>query len=176
MKAGLNHEGRISIEIGTEEIPASFIPPATDSFCELFRKTLDNARISYGNIEWYATPRRLIFRALDLGAVQASVDVEKIGPARSAAFDEHGNATKAAIGFAKSQSVEVADLVVINTPKGEQVAVRKTEKGRPTRDVLAEALPGLLEKISFPKTMRWMDLDARFARPVHWIVAFSRET
>lgn len=164
-------KGEFLLEIGTEEIPASFIAPATDSFCELFRKTLDNARISYGHIEWYATPRRLIFRALDLAGVQASVDVEKIGPSLSAAFDERGNPTKAAMGFAKSQGVEVSNLVVINTPKGEQVAVRKTEKGRPTRDVLAEGLPGLLEKISFPKTMRWMDLDARFARPVHWIVA-----
>ncbi len=164
-------KGEFLLEIGTEEIPASFIPSATDSFCELFNKTLENSRITYDGIEWYATPRRLIFRALNLAPVQASVDVEKIGPARSAAFDEHGNPTKAAIGFAKSQGVEVADLVVIKTPKGEQVAIRKTEKGIPTKDVLAEVLPGLLEKISFPKTMRWMDLDARFARPVHWIVA-----
>jgi glycyl-tRNA synthetase beta chain len=164
-------KGEFLLEIGTEEIPASFIPPATDSFCDLFAKTLNSSRISFGRIEWYATPRRLIFRALDVAAMQASVDLEKIGPARSAAFDENGNPTKAAEGFAKSQGVEVADLVVVKTPKGEQVAVRKMEKGRPTRDVLAEQLPGLMEKISFPKTMRWMDQDVRFARPVHWIVA-----
>lgn len=164
-------KGEFLLEIGTEEIPASFIPPATDSFCDLFAKTLGSARISFGSIEWYATPRRLIFRALDVAAMQASVDLEKIGPARSSAFDENGNPTKAAEGFAKSQGVEVADLVIVKTPKGEQVAVRKMEKGRPTRDVLAEQLPGLMEKISFPKTMRWMDQDVRFARPVHWIVA-----
>ncbi|MBI5250164.1 MAG: glycine--tRNA ligase subunit beta, partial [Desulfomonile tiedjei] len=164
-------KGEFLLEVGTEEIPASFIPPATDSFCELLGKTLDNSRIPYSRIEWYATPRRLIFRALELAPVQTSVDVERIGPARSAAFDENGNPTKAAEGFARSQGVEVADLVVVKTPKGEQIAVRKTEIGRPTRDVIAEALPGLLEKTSFPKTMRWMDLDARFARPVHWIVA-----
>lgn len=164
-------KGEFLLEIGTEEIPASFIPPATDSFCDLFAKTLGSARISFGSIEWYATPRRLIFRALDVAPMQASVDLEKIGPARSAAFDENGNPTKAAEGFAKSQGVGVADLIIVKTAKGEQVAVRKMEEGRPTPDVLAEQLPGLMEKISFPKTMRWMDQDVRFARPVHWIVA-----
>jgi len=93
------------LEIGTEEIPAGFIPPAVNSFTELFGKLLDTSRISYDGIEWYATPRRLIFRALNLAPIQASMDVEKIGPARSAAFDENGNPTKAAVGFAKSQGV-----------------------------------------------------------------------
>ncbi|AFM26626.1 glycine--tRNA ligase subunit beta [Desulfomonile tiedjei] len=164
-------KGEFLLEIGTEEIPASFIPPATQSFCELFGRLLDNARISYSSQEWYATPRRLIFRALDVAPVQSSVEIEKTGPAKSAAFDEHGNPTKAAEGFARSQGVNVKDLLIVSTSKGEQVAVRKREEGRPTVEVLSEELPVLLEKISFPKTMRWMGLDVRFARPVHWIVA-----
>ncbi len=168
-------KGEFLLEIGTEEIPASFIPPATQSFCELFGRLLDNARISYSSQEWYATPRRLIFRALDLAPVQSSVEIEKTGPAKSAAFDEHGNPTKAAEGFARSQGVDVKDLVIVSTPKGEQVAIRKREEGRPTVEVLSEELPALLEKISFPKTMRWMGLDVRFARPIHWIVALFEE-
>jgi glycyl-tRNA synthetase beta chain len=168
-------KGEFLLEIGTEEIPASFIPPATQSFCELFGRLLDNARISYSSQEWYATPRRLIFRVLGVAPMQSSVEIEKTGPGKSAAFDEHGNPTKAAEGFARSQGVDVKDLLIVSTPKGEQVAVRKSEKGRPTVEVLSEELPGLLEKISFPKTMRWMGLDVRFARPIHWIVALFED-
>lgn len=164
-------KGEFLLEIGTEEIPAGFMGPALESLADLFRKALEGARLPFGTTETYATPRRLILRALDVIPHQPSVQVEKTGPARSAAFDQDGNPTKAAIGFARSQGVDVRDLVIVQTSKGEQVAVHKTEEGLPTRQVLADLVPGILEKITFPKTMRWMDLDARFARPVHWIVA-----
>jgi glycyl-tRNA synthetase beta chain len=159
------------LEIGTEEIPAGFIPPATDALASLFASALETARIGYGQIQTFATPRRLILHASDVDAMQASRETEKTGPAKSAAFDEHGKPTKAAIGFAKGQGVEISDLIVVQTPKGEQMAVRKLEEGQPTARVLAEFIPALIEKIPFPKTMRWMDLDVRFARPLHWIVA-----
>jgi len=164
-------KGEFLLEIGTEEIPAGFIPPATDALANLFASALETARISHGLIQTFATPRRLILHAADVDAEQASRETEKTGPARSAAFDRDGNATKAAIGFAKGQGVDVSDLVVVVTPKGEHMAVRKTEEGQPTVRVLAEFIPTLIEKIPFPKTMRWMDLDVRFARPLHWIVA-----
>lgn len=164
-------KGEFLLEIGTEEIPAGFIPPATEALAGLFASALETARIGHGLIQTFATPRRIILHAADVDAVQASRETEKTGPARSAAFDEFGNPTKAAIGFAKGQGVEVSDLIVVMTPKGEQMAVRKTEEGQPTGRVLAELIPGLIEKIPFPKTMRWMDLDVRFARPLHWIVA-----
>jgi glycyl-tRNA synthetase beta chain len=164
-------KGEFLLEIGTEEIPAGFVTPALESLTDLFGKVLQNARLPYESMETYATPRRLILRILGLLNHQPSVEIEKTGPARTAAFDPDGNPTKAALGFARSQGVEVADLVIIDTPKGEQVAVRKTEEGLPTVQVLADMIPGLLEKITFPKTMRWMDLDVRFGRPVHWIVA-----
>jgi glycyl-tRNA synthetase beta chain len=164
-------KGEFLLEIGTEEIPAGFMGPALESLTDLCRKALEGARLPFGAIETYATPRRLVLRVLDLISHQPSVQIEKTGPARAAAFDEHGNPTKAAVGFARSQGVDVKDLVIVSTAKGEQVAVRKTEDGLPTSQVLAGIIPGMLEKIAFPKTMRWMDLDARFARPVHWIVA-----
>jgi glycyl-tRNA synthetase beta chain len=164
-------KGEFLLEIGTEEIPAGFIVPAVESLSELFTKALASARISHGTINAFATPRRLILGVADVDDMQASVEIEKTGPPVSSAFDTQGNPTKAALGFAKSQDVDVKDLVVVTTSKGEQVAVRKTEEGRPTPEVLGELLPGLFERITFPKTMRWMDLDARFARPVHWIVA-----
>jgi glycyl-tRNA synthetase beta chain len=164
-------KGEFLLEIGTEEIPAGFIKLATESFSDLFTRALNSARVTHGRIETYATPRRLVLSASNVASGQASVEVERTGPPKAFAFDEQGNPTKAAIGFARSQGVEVADLVVVKTSKGEQVAVRKTEEGQPTVEVLIGILPGLMEKISFPKTMRWMDLDVRFARPIHWIVA-----
>ena len=164
-------KGEFLLEIGTEEIPAGFIGSATESFSDLFTRAPSNARVTHGLIETYATPRRLVLCASDVAACQASVEVEKTGPPTASAFDDQGRPTKAAIGFARSQGVDVADLVIVKTSKGEQVAVRKTEEGQPTIPVLVEILPGLLERVSFPKTMRWMDLDVRFARPIHWIVA-----
>jgi len=164
-------KGEFLLEIGTEEIPAGFIPPALKAFSDLVSAALDNARVGHGEVTTYATPRRMILHATDVDSAQASREIEKTGPAVSAAFDAQGNPTKAAIGFARSQGVEISELVVVSTPKGDQVAVRRTEKGQPTAQALATIIPGLMEKIPFPKTMRWMDLDVRFARPVHWIVA-----
>jgi glycyl-tRNA synthetase beta chain len=168
-------KGEFLLEIGTEEIPAGFVGPALESMSDLFGKALQGARLTYGSIETYATPRRLIMRILDLLDHQPSVQIEKTGPAKSAAYDASGSPTKAAMGFARSQGVDVKDLIIVDTPRGEQVAVRKTEEGLPTVQVLAEMIPGLLERITFPKTMRWMDLDVRFGRPVHWIVALFED-
>ncbi len=164
-------KGEFLLEIGTEEIPAGFFVTARESLQELFTKALGAAHISHGDINIYATPRRIILSVSDMVATQAEREVEKTGPPRSSAYDEKGNPTKAAIGFARSQGVDVTDLIVVKTPKGEQIAVRKVEGGLPTSQALSNMLPDLLEKISFPKTMRWMDLEVRFARPIHWIVA-----
>lgn len=159
------------LEIGSEEIPAGFLEPALESLAELFSRALTNARIGFGQIETFATPRRLVLSAATVDEGQPSQEIEKTGPPVASAFDEHGNPTKAALGFAKSQGVDVADLIRVQTPRGEQLAVRKKEEGLPTPEVLASLLPGLLERVAFPKTMRWMDLDVKFARPIHWIVA-----
>ncbi|MFH0823248.1 MAG: glycine--tRNA ligase subunit beta [Pseudomonadota bacterium] len=159
------------LEIGAEEIPAGFMEPACRALEELFTATLDNALIGHGPIRTYATPRRLILSALEVDRKQASREVEKVGPPKSQAYDENGVPTKAAVGFAKSQGVDPSELIVVTTSRGEQVAVRRTEEGKATPDYLASILPGLIERIPFPKTMRWMDLEVRFARPIHWLVA-----
>jgi glycyl-tRNA synthetase beta chain len=164
-------KGEFLLEIGTEEVPASYIMPALDAMAALFIDAMKAALIVHGEVKTAATPRRLVLHAADVDVAQASREIEKTGPAKAQAFDADGKPTKAAIGFARGQGVDVADLIVIKTPKGEQVAVRKTEPGRPTVEVMAEILPGLIEKVPFPKSMRWMDLDVRFVRPVHWIVA-----
>ncbi|MEJ2718851.1 MAG: glycine--tRNA ligase subunit beta, partial [Deltaproteobacteria bacterium] len=163
--------GEFLLEVGTEEIPASYAMPAATSLAHRFGEALDAAHIDHGRVEAYATPRRLILHAAEVALVQASREIQKTGPQKSAAFDEEGNPTKAAEGFARSQGVTVADLTIVTTAKGEQVAIRKIEEGLPTPQILSQRIPELLEKIPFPKSMRWMDLDVRFARPVHWIVA-----
>ncbi|MEW6352226.1 MAG: glycine--tRNA ligase subunit beta [Thermodesulfobacteriota bacterium] len=164
-------KGEFLLEIGTEEIPAGFLPPAMDALSDLFHKAMETSRIAHGPVKIFGTPRRLVLAATDVDEMQKSVEIEKTGPPVSSAYDAKGKPTKAAVGFARSQGVDVKDLVKVQTPKGEQIAVRKREEGRPTSEVLSDILPGLLSSVPFPKTMRWMDLDVRFARPIHWIVA-----
>lgn len=159
------------LEIGTEEIPAAFLPRAMADMDSLIRKELQTARISHGEIRTFATPRRLALHVNDVAGRQPDADVTAMGPAKKVAFDADGKPTRAAEGFAKGQGVEVQDLTVIETEKGEYVAVTKRLIGRPTAEILTEILPRLVGAIPFRKSMRWGDLDVRFARPIHWIVA-----
>lgn len=161
------------LEIGTEEIPAKFIPRALDTI----KNSLDNyltrdAKILFQGISSFGTPRRLVIHIQGMAEKQADTVVEATGPAKRAAFDENGKPTKAAEGFAKSQGVKVKDLQIIETPKGEYVCVKKIVKGKKTKDILKEILPKFIASPTyFPKTMRWGDGDISFARPIHWIVA-----
>lgn len=159
------------LEIGTEEIPAGFLPKAMADMEALIRKEFESARVEFGTVRTFATPRRL---ALAVGAVaeqQPTLQVKAMGPARQHAFDAAGNPTKAAEGFARGQGVAVGELKIVATDKGEYLCAEKEEAGRPTLELLREILPRLINGISFKKSMRWKDLDVRFARPVHWIVA-----
>ncbi len=166
--------GEFLLEIGIEEIPAGYVNPALNSLSELLRNFLENSLISYGGFQTNATPRRLCVRVTDVDEMQLSREIEKTGPPVSQAYDSEGAPTRAAMGFAKSQGVDVGDLIIVEGPKGKQVAVRKIEEGRPTVDALAENLPDMLGKIYFPKNMRWMDQDERFVRPIHWIVSLYK--
>ncbi|MCL5124520.1 MAG: glycine--tRNA ligase subunit beta [Deltaproteobacteria bacterium] len=163
--------GEFLLEIGIEEVPAGYIKPALKSLTELFSRFLENSLIAHGSIETFATPRRLILRISNVADMSDSKTFEKTGPPVASAYDESGAPTKAASGFARSQGVAVEDLIQVQTPKGEVVGVRKVEDGRSTLETFSSAVPELLEKIYFPKTMRWMDLDTRFVRPVHWVLA-----
>lgn len=159
------------LEIGTEEIPARFLPPVMQEMAESLRKRLDQARIGVGEIVTWATPRRLALVARDLAAGQAVAVQEIIGPPKAKAFDAAGQPTPAALGFAKAQGVAVSDLVEVDTPRGIYLAVSKSAAGRSTAEILPEILPEFIMGLSFPKSMRWGSLQATFARPIHWIVA-----
>lgn len=159
------------LEIGTEEIPAGFLPKAMADLELLIRKELEQARLEFGEVTTLATPRRLALAVTGLPAVQPDAESTALGPARNIAFDAASNPTKAAEGFARGQGVPVSALTLVSTDKGDYVAAVKKESGRPTPDLLAELLPRLISAIPFRKSMRWADLDVRFARPIHWIVA-----
>jgi glycyl-tRNA synthetase beta chain len=159
------------LEIGTEEIPASYIQPALDAMATMINKFLSDRRIDHGTIRTMATPRRLVWVIKDVGEKQEAQTVEITGPPKDVAFDEAGNPTQAALGFAKSQGVSPEELQIKQTGRGEYVVVSRHESGVSTVELLAGVLPNLIADIPFPKSMRWGDLKVTFARPIHWIVA-----
>jgi glycyl-tRNA synthetase beta chain len=159
------------LEIGTEEIPAGFLPKAMGDMRNLIRRELDNAQLGYGDITTLATPRRLVLAVQAIDEHQSTLRSEVMGPAKRVAFDPEGKPTRAGEGFARGQGITVDQLVIVETDKGPYVCAKKEQAGRPTSELLTELLPRLINSISFKKSMRWKDLDVRFARPVHWIVA-----
>ncbi|HAA89127.1 MAG: Glycine--tRNA ligase beta subunit [Thermoanaerobacterales bacterium 50_218] len=163
------------LEIGTEEIPARFMESALTQLQQLSEQMLAENRIGYGKLKVYGTPRRLTLYVWEIEQQQAELVEEVKGPPKRAAFDEKGNPTKAALGFARSHGVDVADLVVRETPSGEYVFARKVLSGRPTMKVLSESLPGLITSLSFPRPMRWGTGELRFARPIRWLLALLGE-
>ena len=159
------------LEIGTEEIPARFLPPVLEEMAASFRKMLDAERIGVGEILTWGTPRRLTLVARKVADVQAEVTQEIIGPPKAVAVDAAGQPTPAAAGFARAQGVMVSDLIEVDTPRGVYLAVKKSTTGRPTAERLPELLPGFILGLSFPKSMRWGSQTITFARPIHWILA-----
>ena len=164
-------------EIGTEEIPASYVPPVLEQLRKIADESLTNQRISFGEIETLGTPRRITLSIKDIKTLQESQETEVVGPPKRIAYDENGEPTKAAIGFAKTQGVEFSALRIVDTERGEYVAASKLETGEPAREVLQTLLPEWIEELRFPKTMRWETKSeeprafARFARPIRWLVA-----
>jgi glycyl-tRNA synthetase beta chain len=155
------------LEIGTEEIPDWMIQPALNHLRELFQQLLEAARLSGSVTLLQATPRRLVLKAEDVPDRQPNRIELVTGPPRSAGEGAAG-------GFAKKLGVEVAALKTVKPPKGEDLAYRQKVKGRHTADILAEALPDLIPKIYFPKTMYWTGKGGpRFIRPIRWIVALA---
>jgi glycyl-tRNA synthetase beta chain len=159
------------LEIGAEEIPAGFLPTAMRDLERLLRKELENARIPFGAVRTFATPRRLAIAVAGVARQQERRELAVAGPSVKVAFDAEGNPTKAALGFARANGVEVSELSRMETDKGEYLFLSKVEEGGPTADLLPEILPRVIAAIPFKKSMRWKDLDIRFARPIHWIVA-----
>ncbi len=163
------------LEIGTEEMPARFMLPALEQLKESVDAALTELRLPHGFVRTVGTPRRLAAIVTDVAERQTPFTLEVRGPAKHIAFDAEGKPTKAAEGFAKGQGVAVSDLVVKATDRGEFVFAVKREEGQPALSVLAEALPQVIRKLSFPKTMRWEDSNLRFGRPIRWLVALLGE-
>lgn len=159
------------LEIGTEEIPADLIPKALTDMDALIRKELGAARIVHGEIKTMATPRRLVLIVKDVAEKQDDQIIEKLGPAKRVSFDEAGNPTKAALGFARGQGIDISEVETISTEKGGYICSRKKILGEETRRILPDILSGFILSIPFQKSMRWMDLSIRFARPIHWLLA-----
>ena len=165
------------IEIGTEEIPARFLPPALSDLKAIAAKLFSEYRIKYSSISTYATPRRLALILEGVGPFQGDNVKEVFGPSRKVAFDEQGNPTKAAAGFAQSVGIKVSDLTIRMKGKAEYVAAVIEEKGLETGEILPEIAQKIILSLHFPKSMRWGSGSLHFARPISWILAlFGTET
>jgi glycyl-tRNA synthetase beta chain len=160
------------LEVGTEEIPSGYLARGLSDLKDLSVSCLVENRLEYsGGVFTYGTPRRLVLIVKALAEAQRDSTEEVTGPPARVAFDEQGNPTKAALGFAERQGVEVEALERVETPKGEYLFLKRTIPGRWTIDVLAEVLPGLIASIPWPKSMRWGTVSMSFVRPIHWITA-----
>ncbi len=159
-------------ELGTEEIPSGYLNDALKELSRLAESYMKDHRIeTEGSLIAHGTPRRLVLIAGSIAKKQADTIQEVTGPPKKAAYDEKGNPTKAALGFAKKQGVSVDELQSLETPKGEYLYIKRNIPGRPTSEILTEILPTLIADIPWPKSMRWGSGKFSFVRPIHWILA-----
>lgn len=161
----------VLLEIGLEEIPARFLKPSLEDMKNYIEKELKEQRIAFENVITNGTPRRLLIEIKGLSEKQENLDEVNIGPSKNVAFDAIGQPTKACLGFAKSQNVEVSDLDIIDTGKGEYIAVKKFLEGQKTESLLPKILKSLILNLSFPKSMKWGTKKFKFVRPLRWILA-----
>lgn len=159
------------LEIGTEEMPARFVPKLAAELEVAFTKALDESMVENGGVQCYATPRRITAHVASLALTQQQEEETVTGPPVRIAYDEDGNLTKAGAGFAKTQGVAEDALFKMETGKGEYLAAKKTVGGGQTADILPNICVSCVEALSFPKKMRWGGYDFAFGRPVRWILA-----
>ena len=157
------------VEIGTEELPPKALKTLATSFADNVEAELNQAGLSFDKIEWFAAPRRLAVKVLNLATQQPSKEIEKRGPAVSAAFDAEGKPTKAAEGWARGCGITVDQAERIATDKGEWLVHRAKIEGQPTKNLLNSIVANALAKLPIPKPMRWADKTVQFIRPVHTV-------
>ena len=157
------------VEIGTEELPPKALKTLATSFADNVEAELNQADLSFDKIEWFAAPRRLAVKVLNLATQQPSKEIEKRGPAVSAAFDAEGKPTKAAEGWARGCGITVEQAERIATDKGEWLVHRAKIEGQPTKNLLNDIVANALAKLPIPKPMRWADKTVQFIRPVHTV-------
>lgn len=170
------------LEIGSEELPHSFVTVGCRNLEKLMRKLLDDEEIPYDSITMYGTPRRLTAYVHNLAMAKETKKTERRGPPVSSAFDESGEIKPAGTGFLRSINKSPMSLKEIRYGIDKEVSIREvkgneylfaevTIPGRPTADILSENLPELILNIDFPKKMRWSDLDITYARPLRWFMS-----
>ena len=157
------------VEIGTEELPPKALKTLATSFADNVEAELNQAGLTFDKIEWFAAPRRLAVKVLNLATQQPSKEIEKRGPAVSAAFDAEGKPTKAAEGWARGCGITVEQAERIATDKGEWLVHRAKIEGQPTKNLLNAIVANALAKLPIPKPMRWADKTVQFIRPVHTV-------
>ncbi|HDR1629893.1 TPA: glycine--tRNA ligase subunit beta [Pasteurella multocida] len=155
--------------MGTEELPPKALKKLATAFAENVEQELNQAGLAFDNVEWFAAPRRLAVKVLGLATSQPSKQIEKRGPAVSAAFDAEGKPTKAAEGWARGCGISVAQAERVATDKGEWLVHRATIEGQPTKNLLKDIVANALAKLPIPKPMRWADKTVQFIRPVHTV-------
>jgi glycyl-tRNA synthetase beta chain len=158
------------LEINVEELPVSYVRPALDKLKNAFIERLKTERIAHEDVAVFGTAAVLICHIKGLSLKQEDSSQEISGPPKRIAFDENNNPTPQGAGFAKNQGVDVKDLKIKQTPKGEYVFIVKKIKSRPSKEVLRDIVPDVIKSISFPKTMKWDDSGTRFARPIESIM------
>ena len=159
------------LEIGSEELPPADLASAMQQLQAAFPALLDQLRLGYDSLEVHGTPRRLVVMVSGLAARQTDLETVVKGPPADRAFDAAGQPTAAALGFARSKGVEVADLQTVEEQGRRSVAAVVRETGRAAVEVLGEALPGLLTGITFDRSMRWNASNLAYSRPLRWLLA-----
>lgn len=158
------------LEIGTEEIPAGYLAEGLAQWRRLVETCLSENRIEIADgVQTFGTPRRLVLIGKGVSLRQTDLVKEITGPPKNVAYDGEGRPTKAALGFAQKQDVSIEEVEYVDTPKGEYLYVKRRIPGRPTAEILAESLPGLIADIPWPKSMRWGAVGFPFVRPIHWV-------
>lgn len=157
------------VEIGTEELPPKSLRFLAESFTANFIAELDGANLAHGDVQWFASPRRLALKVADLSGAQPDREVEKRGPAIAQAFDAEGKPSKAAEGWARGCGITVEQAERFKTDKGEWLMYRANVKGLPVQTLLPELVGNALAKLPIPKPMRWGDKETLFIRPVHTV-------
>jgi glycyl-tRNA synthetase beta chain len=163
------------LELGTEELPAQFVPQALDQWRTLVPKALAENFLSYTSLEFLGTPRRLALLIHGLAERQPDREEEVKGPPADKAFDGAGKPTQAAAGFARTRAITPEDLYIKETPKGPFVHALLKTPGRPASEVLQELVPGWITGLEGKRLMRWADGDLKFSRPIRWLVVLLND-
>jgi len=158
------------LEIGCEELPIAAVKSLSNALKNNIEEALNKADLSHGNIQTFATPRRLALLAHDLALQQTPRKIERIGPNIEAAYAKDGSFSIAFLGFARSCGVSTDEVQTKKTPRGKKLYCLVEKEGALTKDLLPELIKNAIKKLPIPKPMRWGNHDIAFVRPVHWIL------